>query len=140
MKYLLDTNVLSEFRKSSTGKIDANVAAWAASVPDIDLYLSSVTILEVEIGILGIERRDRVQGLLLREWMNIHVLRHFDGRILAFDTSAALSCAAMNVPDRRSNRDWMIAAIALVHGMTLVTRNTRDFESSGVTFFNPWRS
>jgi hypothetical protein len=140
MKYLLDTNVLSEFRKLSTGKIDANVAAWASSVPDTDLYLSSVTILELEIGILGIERRDRAQGLLLREWMNVHVLRHFKGRILAFDTSAALSCAAMNVPNRRSNRDSMIAATALVHGMTVVTRNTTDFESSGAAFFNPWRN
>lgn len=139
MKYLLDTNVLSEFRKWSTGKIDANVAAWASSVPDTDLYLSSVTILELEIGILGIERKDRAQGLLLREWMNVHVLRHFEDRILAFDVAAALSCAAMNVPDRRSNRDSMIAATALVQGMTLITRNTRDFEGSGVAFFNPWR-
>lgn len=140
MKYLLDTNVLSEFRKLSTGKIDTNVAEWASSVPVTDLYLSSVTILEMEIGILGIERKDRVQGLLLREWMNAHVLRHFNDRILAFDVAAALCCAAMNVPDRRSNRDSMIAATALVHGMTVVTRNTRDFEASGVAFFNPWRS
>ncbi len=140
MKYLLDTNVLSEFRKSSTGKIDANVATWASSVPATDLYLSSVTILELEIGILGIERRDRVQGLLLREWMNVHVLRHFDGRILAFDTSAALSCATMNVPDRRSSRDAMIAATALVHGMIVVTRNAKDFQPLGVPFFNPWHN
>lgn len=136
--YLLDTNVVSELRKAPSGRADANVISWAASVTTPMLFLSSISILEIEIGILQIERRDSVQGALLRDWLEGQVLTAFDGRIIAFDTAAARRCAALHVPDRRSDRDAMIAAIALVHGLRVVTRNSADFADTGAPLLNPW--
>lgn len=134
--YLLDTNVISEFRKLD--KADKRVAAWAASVPKGSLFLSAITIMEIEMGILQIERRDPKQGALFRFWFNTHVLSVFPDRILWFDTAVARCCAKLHVPDRRSERDAMIAATALVHGMTVVTRNVDDFKLTGVDVLNPW--
>jgi len=136
--YLLDTNVLSEFRKSSTGRIDLNVKTWADRIPESSMFLSSVSILEVETGVLRMERRDRVQGNLLRAWLDRHVLLGFAGRILSFDAAMAQRCARLHVPDRRSDRDAMIAATALEHSMTVVTRNVADFAGTGVMLLNPW--
>jgi predicted nucleic acid-binding protein len=136
--YLLDTNVVSELRKAPSGRADARVVAWAASVAVPMLFISSITILEIEIGILQIERKDPAQGMPLRGWLENNVLPAFDGRIIAFDTSGARRCASLHVPDRRSDRDAMIAATALVHGMQVVTRNTADFEATGVLLINPW--
>jgi toxin FitB len=138
--YLLDTNVVSELRKAPSGRANANVVAWAASVTTPMLFLSSITILEIEIGIRQIERRDSVQGALLRDWFESRVLTAFDGRIIAFDTAAARRCAALHVPDHRSDRDPMIAAIALVHGLRVVTRNSADFADTGAPLLNPWES
>lgn len=138
--YLLDTNVVSELRRAKTGKADRNVLSWAKSVPAGRLFLSVVSVLELEIGILLIERRDLQQGALLRSWMEEHVLPTFNGRILAIDTLVAQRCAALHVPDPRSDRDALVAATALVHGMTVVTRNTGDFEGTGVAVVNPWLS
>jgi predicted nucleic acid-binding protein len=136
--FLLDTNVLSELRKAGDGKADANVIAWISSVDAAALYLSSMTLLEVELGILRIERRDAAQGARLRIWMTHHVLPEFLDRILPVDAAVALRCAALHVPDPRSDRDALIAATALVHGMTVVTRNVADFEATGVPILNPW--
>jgi len=138
--YVLDTNVLSEFRKESTGRIDANVKAWASRVSESRMFLAAVTILEVEVGVLQMERRDRQQGALLRGWFELHVLSSFAGRILPFDVQAAHHRARMHVPNPHSQRDAMIAATALVHGMTVVTRNVEDFRSTGVSVFNPWEA
>src|ERR1039458_7245764 len=115
--YLLDTNVVSEFRKESAGKADRHVAAWARSVRADSLYLSAICILEMEQGILLMERRDTLQGAILRAWMENRVQRVFAGRILPIDTPIALRCAALHVPDPRSYRDSLIAATALVHAM-----------------------
>ncbi len=136
--YLLDTNIVSELRKAKSGKIDRNVKAWAKGVSPTTLFLSAISILELELGILLIERRDRSQGALLRSWMEDHVLPTFDDRILAVDTAVARRCAALHVPDPRSDRDALIAATALVHGMTVVTRNVQDFEPTGAAILNPW--
>lgn len=136
--YLLDTNVVSELRKAPSGRADAKVVAWAASVAVPMLFISSITILEIEIGILQIERKDPAQGMLLRGWLENNVLPAFDGRIIAFDTPIARRCAGLHVPDPRSDRDAIIAATALVHGMQVVTRNTADFEATGVLLINPW--
>ena len=136
--YVLDTNVVSELRRAKTGKADKNVLAWANDVPAGRLFLSVVSVLELEIGIRLMERRDSYQGGLLRVWMEENVLPTFDGRILAIDTAVAQRCAALHVPDPRSDRDALIAATALVHGMTVVTRNTADFEATGVSVLNPW--
>lgn len=136
--FVLDTNVVSELRKASTGKADANVTAWATSVPAGGLYLAAISLLELEMGVLLVERRDRRQGTVLRRWLEGHVLPAFAGRIIPFDTAVARRCAALHVPDRRSDRDAMIAATALVHGMTVVTRNLSDFVATGVPLLDPW--
>lgn len=136
--YLLDTNVVSELRKAKAGKADQNVRAWAESVSAASLFLSAITILELEAGILLVERRDPSQGAVLRAWLDGHVLPAFSGRILAVDTAVAQRCAKLHVPDPRSDRDAFIAATALVHGMTVVTRNVADFAPAGVEILNPW--
>lgn len=137
--YLLDTNVVSELRKAKSGKVDKNVLTWASSVSATSLYLSAITILELETGTLLVERRDSAQGAVLRSWLKAHVLPAFSERILAVDTAVAQCCAKLHVPDPRSDRDALIAATALVHGMTMVTRNVQDFEPTGVAILNPWK-
>lgn len=136
--YVLDTNVVAELRKAKAGKADKNVTAWANSVAPTSLFLSSITVLEMELGILLIERRDSTQSAVLRAWMDGHVLPAFADRILAVDTTVARRCAQLHVPDPKSERDAFIAATALVHGMTVVTRNVNDFTSTGVATLNPW--
>lgn len=136
--YLLDTNVVSELRKAASGRAHAGVVAWAASIPTSSLYLSVITLLEIEQGILLVEHRDATQGAVLRQWMDTHVLPAFHGRVLSIDTPVALRCARLHVPSRQSERDALIAATALTHHMTVVTRNSRDFQASGVRLLNPW--
>ena len=136
--FVLDTNVVSELRKAKAGKADPNVTAWAASVPYGSLFLSAITILELETGVLLVERRDSSQGAVLRSWLDNHVLPAFHNRVLAVDTAVALRCAKLHVPDPRAGRDALIAATALVHGMQVVTRNVPDFELTGVPILNPW--
>ena len=138
--YLLDTNVVSELRKVRSGRADRHVSDWANSVDASDLYLSAITIQELEIDVLLVERRDFSQGAMLRAWLNNYVLPAFDNRILAVDTSVAQRSAHLHVPDPRPVRDGLIAATALVHGMTVVTRNTADFATTGVNILNPWAS
>jgi predicted nucleic acid-binding protein len=136
--YILDTNVIAELRKAKSGKADQNVVAWAVSVPPSSLFLSVITILELEIGTLLLERRDQRQGALLRTWLDGQVLPAFSGRILVVDTAVSLRCAKLHVPHRQADRDALIAATALSHGMTVVTRNVSDFEPTGVEIHNPW--
>ncbi|WP_206667219.1 type II toxin-antitoxin system VapC family toxin [Candidatus Methylobacter oryzae] len=138
--YLLDTNVVSELRKAKSGKADKNVVSWANSVPVTSLFLSVISILEIETGLLLVERRDPLQGAVLRSWLTVHVLPAFSERILIIDTAVALCCAKLYVPDPRSDRDAIIAATALVHGMTVVTRNVDDFKQTGVEILNPWEA
>ncbi|RCL02111.1 MAG: toxin VapC [Candidatus Tokpelaia sp. JSC188] len=139
--FLLDTNVISELRKAGDGKADANVVTWLASADATTFYLSAVTLMEIELGILRIERRDPAQGIRIRSWMDHHVLPEFANRILPVDTAVALRCAPLHVPaDPRPERDAFIAATALVHGMTLVTRNLADFTPTGVPLLNPWKA
>jgi len=138
MMYLLDTNVVSELRKAGDGKADANVVAWFADKDEAALFVSAVTLMELELGILRIERRDTSQGARLRTWMREHVLPVFAERTLPIDTPVALRCAKLHVPDPRPERDAYIAATALVHGMTIVTRNTVDFANTGAKLINPW--
>ncbi|EQD50953.1 Plasmid stability-like protein, partial [mine drainage metagenome] len=120
------------------GKADGHVAAWADRMDAADLYLSVVTLQELEIGVLLVERRDPLQGAIFRAWLNDHVLPAFTGRILSVDTAVVLRSARLHVPDPYLVRDGLIAATALVHGMTVVTRNVADFEPTGVLTINPW--
>jgi len=136
--FILDTNVVSELRKIRQGKADARVSAWAEGVAASDLYLSAITIEELEIGVLLTERRDAAHGALLRTWLNQHVLPAFSGRILAVDTRVALCSAQLHVLNLRPIRDCLIAATALTHDMTVVTRNVTDFEPTGARVLNPW--
>jgi predicted nucleic acid-binding protein len=138
MMFLLDTNVISELRKAGDGKANANVIAWLSSEHATQFYVSSITLMELEFGILRIERRDPVQGARLRTWIDNHIFPEFSERTLPIDTAVALQCARLHVPDPRPDRDAYIAATALVHGMTVVTRNVTDFEPAGVRLLNPW--
>lgn len=136
--FLLDTNVVSELRRAGDGKADANVTAWLSREDASRFYISVITLMELELGILRLERRDPDQGAMLRTWMLSHVLPEFSERTLPIDAAVALRCAKLHVPDPRSERDAYIAATALVHGMTVVTRNVADFESTGARLLNAW--
>jgi predicted nucleic acid-binding protein len=136
--FVLYTNVVSELRKIRSGKADANVAAWAGRVEATVMYVSAMTIMELEIGIFRLEQKDLTQGAMLRSWLEHYVLPEFAERILPVDVDVARRCAALHVPDPRPDRDALIAATALVHGMTVVTRNLADFAPTGVTVMNPW--
>jgi toxin FitB len=136
--FVLDTNVVSELRKIRLGKADPHVAAWADRVDAGSLHLSAITVLELEIGVLQLERKDPQQGAILRTWLDTLVLPEFSGRIIPIDAAVAQRCARLHVPDPRGERDALIAATALVHGMTVVTRNLADFKATGVPLLNPW--
>jgi len=138
VSFLLDTNVVSELRRGKVGKADANVVAWAAAADPAVLFLSVVTVLELERGVLLVERRDARQGAALRRWLEDQVLPAFDGRVLPIDTVVARRCAALHVPDPRGERDALIAATAIVGGLTVVTRNVADFEGTGAKLIDPW--
>ena len=135
--YLLDTNVVSELRKGK--KAHRSVRTWAEALPAASLFLSAISILELEVGVLLIERRDQKQGAVLRAWVDGHVLPTFSGRILPIDTSVAQRCAHLHVPDPGSDRDALIAATALVHGMAVVTSNVNHFPFRGISVVNPWQ-
>ncbi len=134
--FVLDTNVISELRNGKPNQ-SAAVRNWAAGQPSNRLFLSAITILELELGILALERRQPPQGSALRAWLT-GVRIAFAGRILPFTENTAPVCAALHIPDPRSERDAMIAATAIEHQFTVVTRNTADFKPTGVALVNPW--
>ena len=134
--FVLDTNVVSELRRPD--QANSLVIAWANGVALGQQFLSAMTVLELEIGVLRMERKDKRQGSELRYWLEQQVLRAFAGRILSMDTAVARRSAGLHAPDPLPDRDAIIAATALVHGMTVVTRNVRDFQSTKVSILNPW--
>ena len=136
--FLLDTNVISELRKVGDGKADARVAAWVSGRDASSFYISALTLMELEIGILRIERRDAVQGERLRTWMDRYVLPEFLERTLPVDAAVALKCARLHVPDPRAERDALIAATAIAYGMAVVTGNVVDFATTGAEVIDPW--
>ena len=136
MKYLLDTNVISEIRKDQ--RAHPSVRRWVASVDAREMYLSVITILESEMGILQFDRKDKQQARILHSWLHTRILPAFADRILPIDASTALIGARFHEPNPCSLRDSFIAATALVHGMTVVTQNVVDFSQTGVTVLNPW--
>jgi predicted nucleic acid-binding protein len=136
--FLLDTNVISELRRPD--KADRRVAAWANALPAASFFMSAISILEIELGALLIARKGAAQGAVLRAWIDHQVLARFEGRVLAVDTAVAQRCARLHVPDPRAERCALIAATALVHGLTVVTRNVADFGPTGVSLINPWEA
>lgn len=138
--FLLDTNVVSELRKAKAGRADKNVVAWAASASASSMFVSTITVQELEIGVLLTERRDPSQGAILRRWLEAQVLPAFAERILPVDTAVARRSAVLHVPDPRPVRDSLIAATALVHGMPVVTGNVTDFAPMGAEIINPWQA
>jgi len=134
--YLLDTNVVSELRRGRRG--DRGVRDWFDSIPTEEMHLSVITDLELEIGVLGMERRDREQGMRFRSWLTA-IRSEFGPRLLPVHVEDARLAAALHVPDRRPYADALIAATALRRGLTMVTRNERDFRVQGLRVLNPFR-
>lgn len=138
--FLLDTNVVSELRKVASGRADPGVTGWATQIPDVRMFLSSITVHELEHGVLSAERADPTRAALLRRWLDDSVTVAFGDRVLPVDEAVARRSAALHVPDPAPFRDALIAATALVHRMTVVTRNVRDFERfADLPVLNPWR-
>jgi predicted nucleic acid-binding protein len=134
--YLLDTNIISAFRRPD--RLPQAVRTWADAADAGEFFLSAITVLEIEQGILAKSRTDTAQGAILRTWFDEDVLPGFEDRILLFDARVARKCASLHVSDPRPERDAMIAATAIVHGLTVVTRNIADFERLEVELLNPW--
>lgn len=136
--FLVDTNVISESRKVRAGRAAPKVVSWLQATDPSTTFISVISLFELELGVLRVERRDPVQGEKLRNWLDRTVKPGFADRVLPMDAVVAVACAAMHVPDPVSERDGWIAATALVHGLTVVTRNVVDFEATGVATLNPW--
>jgi predicted nucleic acid-binding protein len=137
VSYLLDTNVVSELRKSAARAAPA-VRVWAQQQPTSELSISVITVMEIEIGVARLERRDAHQGNVLRTWLERDLLAAFATRILPIDLDVVRRAASMHVPDPRPDRDVLIAATALTLNRTVVTRNIADYQPLGVELLNPW--
>ncbi|MBN9551443.1 MAG: type II toxin-antitoxin system VapC family toxin [Alphaproteobacteria bacterium] len=135
---LLDTNVVSELRKVSSGKAHPNVVLWNETVDPAETFISCVVLHELEIGVRLVERHDAVAGKVLRNWLENAVLTTFSGRILPLDDAAAVQAAQWHVPNPKPINDAYIAATAFTRRMTLVTRDIGDFEGMEVALVNPW--
>ena len=138
MKYLLDTNVLSEYRKVEKGTANPNFVKWQQHILLHQLYLSSITVMEINIGILRLARKDKKQAFILKNWFENKVLPNFKQQIFSFDLTTAIICSELHIPDPRPERDTMIASTALQHNLVLVTRNVKDFNIPNLSIINPF--
>ncbi|MFM2371512.1 MAG: hypothetical protein RIS85_1234 [Pseudomonadota bacterium] len=138
--FLIDTNVISESRKTRSGRANPEVVAWLRATDPSTTFISAMSLFELELGVVRIERRDPEQGAKLRNWLDQVIKPGFAGRVLAMDSAVAIACAKLHVPDPVSERDGWIAATAIVHGLTVVTRNVGDFVATGVPLLNPWET
>jgi predicted nucleic acid-binding protein len=138
--YVLDTNVVSELRKVRSGKANPGLAEWADHVPSAALFISAITIHELEHGVLLMERSDAKQGAVLRAWLDQSFTAAFADRVLAVDERVARRAASLHVPNPVPFRDALIGGTALAHGMAIVTRDVKDFgRFEGLEVLNPWR-
>jgi predicted nucleic acid-binding protein len=137
VSYLLDSNVVSELRKRE--RADAGLRRWFADVDDSELFLSVLTIGEIRRGIDAIHRRDRTRALSLNRWFRA-LVTEYDARILPVDRTVAQEWGRMNAARTLPAVDSLLAATAHVHGLTFVTRNTRDVAHTGVPCLNPFTS
>ncbi|MFC0308251.1 type II toxin-antitoxin system VapC family toxin [Gallibacterium trehalosifermentans] len=136
--YLLDTNVISEIRRLKQGKCNAGVERWVKNTSSELIYTSPVVMMELERGVLAKERKDPVQGAILRRWLTEIVQPAFINRILQIDAKTAEICARLHIPDHTPENDAWIAATAKQHKLILVTRNIIDFQKAEVELFNPF--
>lgn len=135
--FVLDTNVVSALRVR--GRHPA-VEQWASAIPVTDLFVTAMTISEIERGVIAKERSDQFQGEVLRRWFEVRVLPAFAGRILAFDLAAARILAGYRVPDRAPLDDALIGSVAQAAGMIVATRNIRHFEPLSIACVDPWKT
>lgn len=133
--YLLDTSIVFELGKAKAGRTDPGLAAWAASVPRQDLFVSAIALLELSGAAGRLERRDKTAGGAMKAWVEEQVARSFEGRILPVDAAIVRRRAQLAYAD---SRDGLIAATALEHGLTLVTRDTAAFKAGRVKLLDPW--
>ena len=133
--FLLDTPIAFELRKARAGRTDPGLVAWAAGVPRQNLFLSALSLLELENAALRLERRDKAAGAVLAGWIDAQLVPAFEGRILPVDAAVVRRRARLGYAD---SRDGLLAATALEHGLTLVTRNSAAFRTGRVKLFNPW--
>ena len=134
--FLLDTNVISELRRPD--RANQNVLRWTGAQDHRLFYISVATVMELKYGALILGHSDAAAGQIFVNWIDRNVLPDFSERTLHITAEVALICAGLHVPHKRGERDAWIAATALVHDLTVVTRNVRDFESTGVRLLNPW--
>ena len=133
--YLLDTAIVFELRAAKAGRTDAGLAAWAAAIPREDMFISALALLELDEDAARTERMDKAAGAALRAWIEGPVMRAFEGRILPVDAAVVRRRAQLPYADAR---DGLLAATAIEHGLTLVTRNIAAFKAGRVRTFNPW--
>ena len=137
--YLLDTNLISEIRKMPKGKCDQGVEQWVKTTSQNLMFTSAVVLMELERGILAMERKDMAQGTMLRTWFEKDVLPAFQSKILSVNEQTARICAKLHIPDHTPENDAWVAASAIQHNLVLVTRNTDDFARTGVRLLNPFQ-
>ncbi len=137
--FVLDTNVVSELRKAASGRANSGVTDWANGVPATLMFLSVISLHELEHEVLLAERSDPAKGAILRTWLDHSVNPAFEDRLLPVNAEIARQSAALHVPNPAPFRDALIAATALHHDMTVITRNTSDFgRFTNLTVTNPW--
>lgn len=134
--YLLDTNVISATRRQT--QHNSNVFKWLRTINERDLYTNAVVMMELERGVMAMERKDVQQGRILRIWLDETVKPTFSGKILKVDEHTATICAKLHIPDHAPENDAWIASSAIQHNLILVTRNVADFARTGVKLFNPF--
>lgn len=138
--FLLDTNVISEIRKIHKGTANKNVENWFIRQDRETLFLNDIVLLEIKQGELLLRHKnDFVQADNIHEWLTVKIPKLFETRILPITQEICLTCAKLHVPNQRDRHDALIASTALVHDLTVVSRNNKDFVGiDGLKLFNPF--
>jgi len=135
LSVLVDTNVISELKRGRNAH--PAVTAWSAALPPEQIFTSVVVLGEIRRGIKLIARRDRLQADILERWY-VDMRQQIGDRVLAVDEAVMMAWSKISVPNMLPAYDGLIAATALVHGMTVATRNTADYSRVGVEVIDPW--